>query len=309
MTAEILLMNQNAVAMASDSAATISGLGTQNIRNHAIKLFSLSKYAPVGVMIYNDASLLMYPWETLIKEFRRELGKTTFNHIPEYMDNFVEWLEQNDFLKDKKIQEEFFKSATHLRFHEIFNTAFERFYRGEYDERSPNDIVIKILEEQTKMLSAKPYCRKFNKNDEKRLLKEYEKVIRIILNTVTNEQKYPENLNEKIKKLFVRYAILPITRDEFRKHYTGIIISGFGESDLFPSYGHIKVGRVFDSKLRIKIEEKNGINIESRVIIKPFAQTDVVDTITSGIAPDIKDSLGEILFRPYPKIGAGLVKG
>lgn len=38
MTAEILIMNQNAVVMAADSAVTISGSGSQKVRNHAIKL-------------------------------------------------------------------------------------------------------------------------------------------------------------------------------------------------------------------------------------------------------------------------------
>lgn len=64
MTAEILIMNQNAVVMAADSAATIIGPESQKVRNHAIKLFSLSKYAPVGVMIYEVARSIY-----LIKSF------------------------------------------------------------------------------------------------------------------------------------------------------------------------------------------------------------------------------------------------
>ena len=42
----------------------------------SLKLFTLSKYHPVGVMIYNNASLLGVPLETIIKLFRRDLGRT-----------------------------------------------------------------------------------------------------------------------------------------------------------------------------------------------------------------------------------------
>jgi len=50
MTAEVAILNSNAVAIAADSAVTI-GRG-KKIYNSAIKVFSLSKVAPVGVMVY-----------------------------------------------------------------------------------------------------------------------------------------------------------------------------------------------------------------------------------------------------------------
>lgn len=49
MTAEIAIMNAQAVALAADSAVTF---GTK-VRNTANKIFTLSKFEPVGVMIYN----------------------------------------------------------------------------------------------------------------------------------------------------------------------------------------------------------------------------------------------------------------
>ena len=63
MTAEIVIMNREAVALASDSAVTsISGSGSK-IFTSANKLFSLSRYNPVGVMIHGNATLMGVPWE------------------------------------------------------------------------------------------------------------------------------------------------------------------------------------------------------------------------------------------------------
>ena len=74
MTAEVVVMNRAGVALAADSAVTLEMGSGSKVRNSAVKLFMLSKYRSVGVMVYNNALLLGVPWETIIKLFRRELG-------------------------------------------------------------------------------------------------------------------------------------------------------------------------------------------------------------------------------------------
>ncbi len=76
MTAEIAIMNKSGVALAADSAASIvTSRGDTKIYN-TNKLFMLSKYHPVGVMIYGNAELMSLPWETIIKIHRKELKDT-----------------------------------------------------------------------------------------------------------------------------------------------------------------------------------------------------------------------------------------
>jgi hypothetical protein len=75
MTAEIAILNSSGIALAADSAVTI---GSQKVYNSANKLFTLSKYHPVGVMIYDSADLMDIPWEIIIKEYRSKLGKKSF---------------------------------------------------------------------------------------------------------------------------------------------------------------------------------------------------------------------------------------
>ena len=68
MTSEVVVMNRWGVALAADSAVTIKKTAnTSKSRDTGLKLFMLSKYHPVGVMVYNDAALLGVPWETIIK--------------------------------------------------------------------------------------------------------------------------------------------------------------------------------------------------------------------------------------------------
>ena len=58
MTAEVAIMNKQAIALAADSAVTFQEETGQKIFTSASKIFTLSKYQPVGVMIYGNASLI-----------------------------------------------------------------------------------------------------------------------------------------------------------------------------------------------------------------------------------------------------------
>src|SRR5271166_2359609 len=88
MTAEISILNRNAVALAADSAVTLQLPEGPKIYT-ANKLFALSKYEPVGVMVYGSADLMGIPWETIIKRYRADLGKTRYPHLQGYAADFL----------------------------------------------------------------------------------------------------------------------------------------------------------------------------------------------------------------------------
>jgi hypothetical protein len=85
-------MNKTAVALATDSAVTIEQIGDRKVYNSANKLFTLSKYRPVGIMLYGSADFMGIPWESIIKIYRSELGTHKFDTLKEYADNFIDFL-------------------------------------------------------------------------------------------------------------------------------------------------------------------------------------------------------------------------
>jgi hypothetical protein len=104
MTSEIILMNKEAIAMAADSAATL----TDSKIFQANKIFTLSKYAPVGVMIYGSSQFMGIPWETIIKEYRKILSKQKFDSIEEYANHFLKFLVNDNQMLSKDDQKHFF---------------------------------------------------------------------------------------------------------------------------------------------------------------------------------------------------------
>ena len=76
MSAGICIMNRNAIAMAADSAVTVGDHAA--IHNSANKLFSLSRVAPVGVIVYANAALMTVPIEIIVKQYKKQLADRVF---------------------------------------------------------------------------------------------------------------------------------------------------------------------------------------------------------------------------------------
>jgi hypothetical protein len=73
-TAEIVIMNREAVAIAADRGVSIvTGPpdNPQEIITSATKIFGLPQDHAISFMIYNNATFLGIPWEPLITRFER----------------------------------------------------------------------------------------------------------------------------------------------------------------------------------------------------------------------------------------------
>src|SRR3954465_11794571 len=89
-------MNRQGVALAADSAVTVTGRSGPKIFSSADKIFGLSKYEPIGTMVYGDASFMQVPWETIIKVYREQLADTSFAELEGYAQNFMQFLVRDD---------------------------------------------------------------------------------------------------------------------------------------------------------------------------------------------------------------------
>ncbi|MFC4296384.1 hypothetical protein ACFO0A_15115 [Novosphingobium tardum] len=92
MTAEVAILNKAAVALAADSAVTISsGSSQQKIFDSADKLFELSTSVPVAVMVNGDMNFSQAPLPVLIKDFRGKIAGD-FRTVVEASKEFLSFL-------------------------------------------------------------------------------------------------------------------------------------------------------------------------------------------------------------------------
>jgi len=116
MTAEIAIMNKEAVAIAADSATTVSGEKGEKTFTSANKIFALSKYEPVSIMVYGNANFMGIPWEAVIKIYRSEFGKRKFQTLKEYGDDFISFLGKENRLFPESEQNKYFLANVYSYF-------------------------------------------------------------------------------------------------------------------------------------------------------------------------------------------------
>ena len=119
MTAEICILNREAVAMASDSAATVE-LTTPDGKIYKYfptvdKIFKVgSDVHTIGVMIYQSPTIMEVPWETLIKLWGDTLEDRPLPRVSDYADSLLAFVRSHSVIKAADQQEHHFRQTIEL---------------------------------------------------------------------------------------------------------------------------------------------------------------------------------------------------
>lgn len=316
MTAVVGILNKHAMALAADSAVTIGGTNGRKIFNKANKVFTLSKQHPVGIMIYNSASFMATPWETIIKVYRKQLGDRSFLNLKAYETDFIRFLRSKDFFTTPEMQIAYLENfAREIIEHVVKEVVSQN--RGLFDNPSVENqaAFLVFMEEKFDFLvtsweDGQVCCEEFTDysfemfSSYSSALFEKIKQDRFDANGIT----IPEGLLGKMK-LSV-YHILRAEEDFFG--FTGLIFCGFGEEEIYPQLIPVNISMVIDGRLRFYVNEERvaSISNENNGAICPFAQTDVIDTILTGIDPSL-DTIYlenfEAIFKKYNEAILGSV--
>ena len=143
-------MNRMAVALAADSAVTVNTGTTYKIRDSGLKVFMLSKLHPVGVMVYNNASLVGVAWETIIKLYREELGENCYDTLEEYGERLISFIDNNTHLFPRSAQKAYYLDDLSVEFTKIYENAasqiWQRIQYGTDPGEEPRKLQIECAE-------------------------------------------------------------------------------------------------------------------------------------------------------------------
>lgn len=303
MTSEIAIMNNQAIALATDSAVTINE--GKKIYNSANKLFCLSKYHPIGIMIYGNATFMNIPYETIIKMFRESLAETKCDKLDGYAKKFINFLNENKIGVSKKQQQEYIESVVSIVLNDI-KKEIENQWEKEIQKngkisqdkaKNISSIVIKHFKDKFTNTKLSCFSAKFLLNLEKKIGILFIKKVKEIF------QQYPFSKSDiRILKEVINRAI---TKGNFPPWFSGIVIAGFGEKEIFPGIEFYKIEALIDGKLKYNQEKIENISLKNKAAIIPFAQSEMVATFMEGVDPNyrkFKRSFLENIFENYPDI-------
>ncbi|WP_428076683.1 hypothetical protein [Candidatus Avelusimicrobium fimicolum] len=277
MTAEIAVMNKNGIALAADSAVTIGG---KKVYNSANKLFTLSKYHPVGILIYGSAELNGIPWELIIKEYREQIKDTNFDTIQNFYDDF------KDFLKHPRwrITEEMQGQTIRLlvsSFCEFFHAEYVKRNYGKNPSVYENELFRDTLSEFDNLLKdvkSNPYKNFSNYN-----LPKFIKTIYQGAHINISDAQIQQLLDLFVKSLNSNYP--------FFNNISGIAIAGYGKEDIYPSLFSFETAGFVCNQLHLMREYSSKITENNNAVVRPFAQDKMAVLFMDGIHPECKDFL------------------
>ena len=277
MTSEVVVMNRAGVALAADSAVTLELGASQKVRHSALKLFRLSKYRPVGVMVYNNASLLGVPMETIIKLFRRHLGKETYGTLREYGEALIGYLDGNDALFPNDVQDRYFLHAVETEYQRIREDVSKEFVeRGVYgDSDDQADVAKDVIARRLEFWRGQQDADYF-------MVRAIDVAGRISggVNDVVNRVFLGWPVGDEGVTMLREIADYLVEKDEFPLDvFSGLVIAGFGEGEHFPAVQHIEIGGVYGGRLKVRPPTVDAVTEDHPSDVMAFAYKDNGGTI------------------------------
>ena len=290
MTAEVALLNKTAVALAADSAMTLPSGKIYP----AQKLFALTKHHPVGVMVYNNANFMGVPWETLIKIYRRALGKKSHPTVEKYLEDFLRFLTMPPFAMPEHELSNIVQIAQSLFIYirRMATSAFQKDRRT--SNRARNQILQVGMSGMLSQLEDKDDSPSMEGVNVRRIVSSCRQEVDACIDRVFLDSKITL-ANKRLMKRFVEQAI---RTSASTNHRSGVVLAGFGEDEVFPTLFELSTLGVVGGKVNYDLLKHTDIARNGLPgMIIPFAQREMVNRFMEGIDPSLvqylKDSMAE----------------
>lgn len=303
MTAIVGILNRRGIAFAADSAATHISKAGHKISNNSNKIFSLSKYQPVGIALYNNLDFIGVPWDSIIKQFRCSLKETKYDTLQDYVKPFFDFVRYYCVNSLQKEQTNYLHIIVRSYFNEVCGLVEKEIGSKITDANA--DIYF-----QKAQVIMDNFLNKF-KLDQAEDFKDYKiddfdkyakDTIDSIISPLSTNQKCPVTFRSKfVNSLFA--LLCNNSHVYLNSIYTGLVFFGYGEKDIFPSLFEYQVTYAIDNRIKYTLINKYSIDsTPNSALIAPFAQTDVANTVIRAV----EDRLRQIFYDNFNKTLQGL---
>lgn len=303
MTSEVAVLNCSGIALAADSAVTV---GSQKIYNSAVKLFALSKVAPVAIMVYGNATLSRVPWEVVIKEYRKSLADQTFATVDAYASDFIRFIVESKHFFDDASETAWIQERVQDALNHVFAESLKQVDRELEGKGIEQDRIREIFAEhvatvkgavmQSESFIVAP---KVTKRVTPKLKAAVELAGRHLFGT--EYEALSEELNSLAAELF--------RRKFFPGASSGIVIAGYGEEQVFPAIKTLSFDGAVPGFARYMVDEArtqaiDTVNMSASIIA--YAQEDMVATFMEGMNPLLREFVEKSLAEVFAALPGAL---
>jgi len=286
MSCGICIFNNKGIAIAADSAATLSislNVKESSIINRAIyntvnKIFCISNKPPIGAIIYNNLNFMNIGLNQILSEYSIWLINEPIYDFKNIIDSFSKFLvEKKDYYNFAKYESLYVKGIIDSVLSQIEQRLLNNVQtKSRINTESDLDDLLQNRENDIK----KNYQISKFENLEY-IDSEYKNYFESILSNYTNISILDQNQQIKIWQL-IKYDIeINLKSNEL---CSGVFFVGYGEKNSIPHYVHIEIFSLINNHLIYKIIDQTDENSNSARII-PMAQKATVENFLYGISP------------------------
>jgi hypothetical protein len=301
MTAEIAILNRTAVALAADSVVTLAGDSGRKTYDSAEKIFELSNYQPIGLMIYNNAQYMNAPLEIIVRRYRETLTSNTFKRLGEVWPHFSRFLLDFPHLDEHELDH--FRQMVAIELDELrpiqFNHMLLSLSKGH--RRSKETVeqrIVRAIEERRIQAEAEAIDDFLTDVTQEEFNERYGTVIDTIAQVALSGLDLDELRDPLCRMLFA------LVRSSIRTDvFTGFVVAGFGTEDIFPTLYWVECDGVYFGQFRIIRESSCDIDRSGdTAAIVPFAQTDMAEQFIMGISQNSEEKIETMIMSMVSEI-------
>lgn len=298
MTAEIAILNRTAVALSADSIVTLVGAQTSKTYDSAEKIFQLSRFQPIGLMIYNNALFMNAPLEVVIRRFREQLTTNQFRELVQVWPTMEAFL--IDFKHDDADRLEHFRGMLRAELKQLHNSLITQLLLQIGRPGRRPDLrkwFLTKVAERTKLAVGSPLA-KDNPSAEDFMkdvtLDQFADTFSEAIRSITGEwmQSTPVEADDELVRALTEMMFYVVKSDHRSDAYTGFVFAGFGHEELFPTLLSIELDGIYFDQTRTM--NRQFIDIDragETAAVVPFAQKDMPERFIFGIDRQFEDTL------------------
>jgi len=285
-TAEIAVMNKGAIALAADSKVTVTSGGVTKTYDTVSKLFTLSKVAPIGIMVYGNADFMGFPWETIIKLYRRQKGIKTEKRVTEWADDFFKFVRAFGEIS-KKDKDNNVASLLLSTLSDLARQVDEWTIGVGLPHEAPEhrEYLLAMLKSRAEIaMKSQPWV---TKNAAAALIKRYGPTILATINGVMDG--YSDDIKREAVPLLVATLAMQISSPQA----SGVVIAGFGDDEYFPTLVEYQTEGYVGNGVKLwLLPPIIDVSRNFTACIRAFAQREMVQRFMEGIDPYYSMYLG-----------------
>jgi hypothetical protein len=286
MTSEVALLNKSCIALAADSATTVTywEKGEEKTRyfKGANKIFNLSSVHPIGLMTYASASLQGVPWEIISKAYRQQIKSKAHDELPGYAEDFFDFIATNAHMFPAATQEQQFKAqADRVASKIIYPVISDKTFKGAADDAARKAAFTTLFEERKTLVRASDFVPGAAQADADSAVARFAGQVQQMLEQDRWYDEVPRDATADLSTT----AILGIYKEAFTGlQSTGLAFAGYGDKEYFPRMEVYRCSGMLLGKLLRAKDSEVTISQENASDLVPLAMSEMIGTFIWGIS-------------------------